>query len=52
VPLIRPLLEDTAPVVRAMAIWSLSRLMRDDAFACIKNANEEKEMDANVRQEW
>ena len=52
VDVVRPLLEDEAPVVRAMAVWALSQLMDKQAFADVQGEAIEHETDANVLQEW
>ncbi|MGE6742203.1 tRNA epoxyqueuosine(34) reductase QueG [Allorhizobium pseudoryzae] len=45
------LLEDTSPVVRAMAVWALSRLMPPEGFAALRAGRVEDE-DPDVRAEW
>jgi epoxyqueuosine reductase len=46
----KALLADLSPLVRAMAVWALSRLMDGNSFAALSaSANES---DADVRQEW
>ena len=47
-----PLLEDEAPVVRAMAVWALGELMARDEFVSLKRAYEKQETDVNVKREW
>lgn len=49
---IQHLLEDEAPVVRAMAIWALSCLMSVEEFISLKNEKSANEQDADVRKEW
>lgn len=49
---ITPLLGDEAPVVRAMAVWALWRLMDEKDFLSLKNEVAEKETDLQVRSEW
>jgi epoxyqueuosine reductase len=50
-PAARELLDDTSPVVRAMAVWALSRLLDESDFAALANDHAE-EPDAAVRAEW
>ena len=45
------LLEDAAPVVRAMAVWALSRLMEAEEFQAL-SLYREKEADEAVLDEW
>ena len=47
----RALLEDGAPVVRAMAVWALSRLMTSGEFASLAVLMD-KETDESVLDEW
>jgi epoxyqueuosine reductase len=44
-------LDDTSPLVRAMAVWALSRLMAPEAFRALAAAHRE-EGDEDVRREW
>jgi epoxyqueuosine reductase len=50
VPLVEARLDDTSPLVRAMAVWALSRLARD-RFNALR-ARGAAEPDAAVRGEW
>jgi epoxyqueuosine reductase len=50
--LITPLFEDESPLVRAMAIWSAKRLMREEEFAPFKSRYEAREADPEVAREW
>ncbi|MGH6937951.1 tRNA epoxyqueuosine(34) reductase QueG [Hypericibacter sp.] len=45
-------LEDASPLVRAMAVWALTRLLDDDAFHGLRDARLPLESDAGVRAEW
>lgn len=45
-------LRDASPLVRGMAVWALSRLLDETAFARLKSAHAPREQDAAVRQEW
>ena len=47
-----PLLRDESPLVRAMAVWALARLLDEAAFARLKSAHAPREQDGAVRQEW
>lgn len=46
------LLRDDSTLVRAMAVWALSRLLATDEFAAMKAAHAEIETDRYVRAEW
>ena len=45
-------LADTSPLVRAMAVWALSRLLPESAFARLRARHRAGEADAAVRAEW
>jgi epoxyqueuosine reductase len=45
-------LSDESPLVRAMAVWALSRLMDAEAFAALARRYAPTEADAEVRSEW
>jgi epoxyqueuosine reductase len=45
-------LNDTASIVRAMAVWALGRLCDARAFEALRDEYEAWEKDAAVRQEW
>jgi epoxyqueuosine reductase len=45
-------LADDSPLVRAMAVWALSRLGEPDQFAAWRSRFDPGETDAAVRQEW
>ena len=45
-------LADASPLVRAMAVWALSRLLPADAFARLRARHRGREADAAVRAEW
>ena len=46
------LLDDASPLVRAMAVWALGRLLDPAAFATLRNRHTAAEPDAAVRAEW
>ncbi|MFO0988223.1 MAG: tRNA epoxyqueuosine(34) reductase QueG [Alphaproteobacteria bacterium] len=46
------LLTDAAPLVRAAAIWALSRLLPPEAFAALAVEHAPREADEGVRAEW
>jgi epoxyqueuosine reductase len=46
------LLSDPSPLVRAMAVWALSRLLDAPAFAALREAHLSREHDTDVRREW
>ncbi|MBW8282877.1 MAG: tRNA epoxyqueuosine(34) reductase QueG [Rhizobium sp.] len=48
----RTLIDDTAPEVRGMAVWALSRLIPQAEFAQLRQAHLPLEGDAEVRREW
>jgi epoxyqueuosine reductase len=45
-------LGDASPLVRAMAVWALSQLLPQDAFACLRDERLANETDEDVRREW
>ncbi len=45
-------LGDASPLVRAMAVWALSRLVPGAAFAGLRARHRSREADEAVRQEW
>ncbi len=49
---VEPLLGDGSPLVRAMAVWALARLIEPQAFAVLKQRHLPDEIDADVRREW
>ncbi len=51
-PTAQALLEDASPLVRAMAVWALSRLLEADAFAALATVRAKAEPDGAVRAEW
>lgn len=52
IPTARSLLDDPSPLVRAMAVWALSRLMDGDSFRALSGQVAAVENDAGVRSEW
>jgi epoxyqueuosine reductase len=48
----RSLLDDAAPVVRGAAVWALSRLLPDAAFAALRAERSPVEPETQVRDEW
>jgi epoxyqueuosine reductase len=52
VPRIEKLLADSSPLVRAMAVWALSRLAAEHLFMALKSRHAETELDETVRAEW
>jgi epoxyqueuosine reductase len=52
VPAVRQLLDDAAPLVRAMAVWALAQLLPAAAFAELRSAWLPGETDSGVRGEW
>jgi epoxyqueuosine reductase len=46
------LLSDTSPLVRAMAVWALTRLLSANAFARLRAQHLPSETDSDVRSEW
>ena len=45
-------LRDASPLVRAMAVWALSRLAPPEHFNALRLAHEPQEGDTDVRAEW
>ncbi len=45
-------LGDSSPLVRAMAVWALSRLMSEQEFSNLRAAHRTGEMDLDVVAEW
>ncbi len=52
IPLIVPLLQEASPLVRAMAVWALSRLAGLNEIADLRARHFSEEADAQVRGEW
>ena len=48
----RARLDDASPLVRAMAVWALYRLLDPPAFAAAREAHLDRERDPAVRAEW
>ena len=51
-PLVEPLLRDDAAIIRAMAVWALSKILGRDAFEQLTAKNAAGETDASVQNEW
>ena len=51
-PLITAHLDDASPLVRAMAVWALAKIVSADALAAYADARLAHELDADVRAEW
>jgi len=51
-PSAEALLGDASPLVRAMAVWALSRLLPTDRLAALRAARLAAEPDAAVQEEW
>jgi epoxyqueuosine reductase len=51
-PVVRQCLSDASDLVRAMAVWALSRLSDGAEFAALKAHHLPGEADAHVREEW
>jgi len=51
-PLVAARLDDPSPLVRAMAIWALERLVNADQFARARAEHSLAETDPAVRSEW
>ena len=52
IPSAERLLSDPSPLVRGMAVWALSRLLDEAAFARLKSARAAAEEDRAVAEEW
>jgi len=48
----RRLLDDASPLVRAMAVWALSRLLDAESFRTLRAGHAFGEADPQVREEW
>jgi epoxyqueuosine reductase len=48
----RARLADSSPLVRAMAVWALLKLLPGDEFACLRQQYFESEKDGTVAEEW
>jgi epoxyqueuosine reductase len=46
------LLDDPSPLVRAMAVWALAKLLDVPRFAALAAKHQPQETDADVREEW
>jgi epoxyqueuosine reductase len=46
------LLDDASPLVRAMAVWALSKLLDGKSFSSLAKTREPNESDNAVRSEW
>ncbi len=51
-PQVNALLGDASPLVRAMAVWALSRLLGEPDFAALRMRFRDSETDSDVRREW
>jgi epoxyqueuosine reductase len=51
-PRARALLDDASPLVRAMAVWALSRLLTPEEFNSVGAQHASAEADAEVKAEW
>ncbi|MCP4330969.1 MAG: tRNA epoxyqueuosine(34) reductase QueG [Alphaproteobacteria bacterium] len=49
---VRPHLSDPSPLVRAMAVWALSRLLAGRDFELLRASQAPRETDAEVGAEW
>jgi epoxyqueuosine reductase len=52
VPVVERRLDDVSPLVRAMAVWALTRLADADTLLAARRAYLPSERDEAVRQEW
>ena len=52
IPVAETRLDDGSPLVRAMAVWALSRLAPADRFAELRALCESRESDSAVKGEW
>jgi epoxyqueuosine reductase len=46
------LLDDASPLVRAMAVWAMGRLLRPEVVTFHAAGRADRETDADVREEW
>ncbi|WP_138379115.1 tRNA epoxyqueuosine(34) reductase QueG [Luteithermobacter gelatinilyticus] len=52
IPLVKPKLQEENPIVRAMAVWALFRLMTPREFSACRHDHYARETDLAVRTEW
>ena len=52
IPLVQRLLDDTSPLVRAMAIWALHELVDGGTFQTLRQTRAPLESDPDVAREW
>jgi epoxyqueuosine reductase len=52
IPHVEAKLADESPLVRAMAVWALSRLVSPGSFEKLRKFHQNNEIDIEVRQEW
>jgi epoxyqueuosine reductase len=52
VPLVEGLLRDASPLVRAMAVWALGRLLTPEEVVAHRNRLLDHETDEDVKSEW
>jgi epoxyqueuosine reductase len=52
IPVAERLLNDTSPLVRAMAVWALAQLMPAGNFQYLRTRQEKTEPDLTVKAEW
>ena len=52
VPSAERLLDDPSPLVRAMAVWALARLLPPERLAALARTHTDRESDPEVRVEW
>jgi epoxyqueuosine reductase len=52
IPYVEAKLADKSPLVRAMAVWALSRLVSPGSFEKLREFHQNNEIDIEVRQEW
>jgi epoxyqueuosine reductase len=52
IPVAEHLLNDSSPLVRAMAVWALAQLSSHEQFQRLHVAHEGNETDLAVKAEW
>ncbi len=51
-PMVKKLLDDASPLVRAMAVWAVAQLLDTAEFAITRKQRQPSETDADVLAEW
>ena len=52
IPAVMPHLDEPSPILRAMAVWALARLLDRGAFDALRAVRSMRESDSSVLEEW